>query len=195
MEKSETFTEFKTTLVIARNIKITFLPAALVKNQHKMHNLRGFTCKRDVTLANPECKICHSFAYKYLSWWVLLQIFLSLWNGIRGHLVFVLSVCLSVCLWLCYSDSVAKKTFNLGHNFWNVRDRDFIFGMHTQLMNWTLSNDTKVNDLVTLTVTFILKILYTALNSRSLIFALWRSETDSPSLEFAHSLIFLHNPL
>ena len=40
-------------------------------------------------------------------------------------------------------------------------------------------------------------ILYTALslNSPSLIFALWRSETDSPSLEFAPSPIFLHNPL
>ena len=33
-------------------------------------------------------------------------------------------------------------------------------------------------------------ILYTALNSPSLIFAVWRSETDSPSLEFAHSPIF-----
>ena len=38
-------------------------------------------------------------------------------------------------------------------------------------------------------------ILYTALNSPSLIFALWRSETDSPSLEFSKSTIFLHNPL
>ena len=38
-------------------------------------------------------------------------------------------------------------------------------------------------------------ILYTALNSPSLIFALLRSETDSPCLEFAHSPVFLHNPL
>ena len=37
--------------------------------------------------------------------------------------------------------------------------------------------------------------VYTALNSPSLIFALKRSETDSPSLEFAHLQIFLHNPL
>ena len=45
-------------------------------------------------------------------------------NGIRGHLSsFVLSVC----------DSVAKK-INLGHNFWPVKDRGFIFHMHTQLM-------------------------------------------------------------
>ena len=38
-------------------------------------------------------------------------------------------------------------------------------------------------------------VLYTALNLPSLFFALWRSETDSPSFEFAHSPIFLHNPL
>ena len=73
-------------------------------------------------------------------------------NGIQGHLFFVLSV----TLW--------HKNFNLGHNFWTVRDRDFIFGMHT---NETLSNDSNINDLVsnvddlvTLTVTFILKIAY-----------------------------------
>ena len=57
--------------------------------------------------------------------------------------------CLSVC------GSVAF--FNLGHSFWSVRDTDFIFGMHNQ-PNDILSNDSKVNDLVTLTVTFILKI-------------------------------------
>ena len=39
------------------------------------------------------------------------------------------------------------------------------------------------------------QILYTALNSPSLIFALWRSETDAPSLAFAHTQIFLHKPL
>ena len=37
--------------------------------------------------------------------------------------------------------------------------------------------------------------LYTALNSPSLIFALYRSETDSPSLEFTHSPILVHYPL
>ena len=51
----------------------------------------------------------------------------------RGHIVFVLSVCLSVV------------NFNLRNIFLTVRDRDFIFGMHTQLMTlrlkiafWTL---------------------------------------------------------
>ena len=59
-----------------------------------------------------RCKICGP-----------LGLLLCPQNGIRGHLVFVLSVC----------DSVAKN-FNLGHNFWTIRDIDFIFGMHTQLM-------------------------------------------------------------
>ena len=38
-------------------------------------------------------------------------------------------------------------------------------------------------------------ILYTTLNSPSLIFALETSDTDLYGLEFAHSSIFLHNPL
>ena len=38
-------------------------------------------------------------------------------------------------------------------------------------------------------------ILYTALNSPSLIFDQRRSETGSPSLEFAHTPVFFHNPL
>ena len=46
-----------------------------------------------------------------------------------------LSVCDSVCLWLSLSvcDSVAKNV-NLGLSFWTIKERDFIFGMHTQLM-------------------------------------------------------------
>ena len=47
-----------------------------------------------------------------------------------GHIVFVLSVCLSVCLFVCLS----VVNFNLRYNIWTVRDRDFIFGMHTPLM-------------------------------------------------------------
>ena len=44
----------------------------------------------------------------------------------RGHIVFVLSVYLFVCLFIV--------NFNLRYNFWTVRDRYFIFGMHTPLM-------------------------------------------------------------
>ena len=40
-----------------------------------------------------------------------------------------------------------------------------------------------------------LEVLYTALNSPSLIFALKRPETDSPSLAFAQSPIFFQKPL
>ena len=40
-----------------------------------------------------------------------------------GHIVFALSVCLSVCCQLY-----------LRYNFWIARGRDFIFGMHTLLM-------------------------------------------------------------
>ena len=39
-----------------------------------------------------------------------------------AHVVFVLSAFLSVV------------NFNVRYNFWIVRDRDFIFGLHTQLM-------------------------------------------------------------
>ena len=55
---------------------------------------------------------------------ILGFLYSCLQNWIQGHLIFALSVC----------DSVVKKNFNLGHNFWTLRDRDFIFGMLTQLM-------------------------------------------------------------
>ena len=61
-----------------------------------------------------------------------------------------MSVCLSVCI-------SVETNFNLGNNFWTVRDSDFIVIVtwlhiwHAYSTNETLSNDTKVNDLVTLT--------------------------------------------
>ena len=65
--------------------------------------------------------------------------------------------CLFVCLFVCLS----VVNFNLRYNFWTVRHRDFIFGMHTPLMtNDTLSNDIKINDLVTLTLTLKLTIAF-----------------------------------
>ena len=51
-------------------------------------------------------------------------------------------VCLSVCLFVYLS----VVTFNIRYNFWTVRDRDIIFGMHTPLM-MPFQNDIKVNDL------------------------------------------------
>ena len=38
-----------------------------MKNQHKLHNDRKLTRKRDVTLHNPQHKIRCSLAYKYIS--------------------------------------------------------------------------------------------------------------------------------
>ena len=38
--------------------------------------------------------------------------------------------CLSVCLFICLS----VVNFNLRYNFWTIRERDFIIGMHTPLM-------------------------------------------------------------
>ena len=39
-----------------------------------------------------------------------------------------------VCLWLNNVTLWQKKNFNLGHNFWTVRDKDFVFDMHTLQM-------------------------------------------------------------
>ena len=47
-----------------------------------------------------------------------------------GAYFFVLSVCLFVCLFVC----LCVVNFNLRYNFGAVRDRDFIFGMHTSQM-------------------------------------------------------------
>ena len=113
--------------------------------QRNPEDTEGYCCQLD----NHEIFIFSSSWQQYASirtnapWWVSSDL-VSKWcctcdmdeifyfyaprNGIWGHLVFVLSVCLSVCY------SVVKKNFNLGHNFWTVRDRDFIFGTHTQLM-------------------------------------------------------------
>ena len=56
-EKSETSTKSWTSFVVTKNIGISFWPAALVKNQHKRHFHREFTCKRDITLPDPWRKL------------------------------------------------------------------------------------------------------------------------------------------
>ena len=57
-----------------------------------------------------------------------------------GHIVYapgsndrgiLFSSCLFVC---CLSVCLSVVNFNLRYNIWTVRDRDFIFGMHTPLM-------------------------------------------------------------
>ena len=39
--------------------------------------------------------------------------------------------CLSVCLFVCLFVCLSVVNFNIRYNFWTVKDRDFIFGMHT----------------------------------------------------------------
>ena len=46
-------------------------------------------------------------------------------EGNSGASTFCPSVILSVTV---------AKNFNRGHNFWTVRETDFIYGMHTQIM-------------------------------------------------------------
>ena len=77
-ENSETCKNFQTGFVVNKNVKISFWPAALVKNRHKMHYHREFTCKRDITLADPRRKIGCCLEYKYLLWKFSLQIFFIL---------------------------------------------------------------------------------------------------------------------
>ena len=62
----------------------------------------------------------------------------------REHIVFVLSVCLSIV------------NFYIRYNFSTVRVRDFIFGMHTLLM---MSFQMTPRSM-TLTLTFALKIVF-----------------------------------
>ena len=53
--------------------------------------------------------------------------------------------------------------FNIGYKFKTLKDRYFIFYMYAYSTNDYLSNDSKVNDLVTLTLTFTQKIAFLTL--------------------------------
>ena len=65
-------------------------------------------------------------------------------DRIMGHIVFVLSVCLSVV------------NFNICYNFWTATGRNFIFGMHTpQIMPFQMTPRS-----MTLTLTFAPKIAF-----------------------------------
>ena len=67
------------------------------------------------------CRWRHSVSQKHVFFFFLVDFYAPGWNN-RGHIVFVLSFCLSVV------------NFNPRYSFWTVRGRDFIFGMHTLLM-------------------------------------------------------------
>ena len=105
-----------------------------------------------------QSPIDHPFQLMILLYWTFFSLVSCLWSYIfyapgsndRGHIFFVLSVCLSVCL--------SVVNFNLCYNFWTARDIFHIW--HAYSTNEALSNDTKVNDLVTLTLTLKLKIAF-----------------------------------
>ena len=73
-------------------------------------------------------------------------------DRVIGSICFVLSVCLYVCL-------LSTSTFNI--NFWTERDRDFIFGMCTQLM----IPFPKLPGSMTLNLIYVLKITFLTLFS------------------------------
>ena len=77
--------------------------------------------------------------------WTMFQQFFCTRIDRLEHIVFIMSVCLL---------SILLLSLNIRCNFWMVRCRCFIFGMHTH------SDDTKADDLVTLNVTFGLKFFF-----------------------------------
>ena len=70
-----------------------------------------------------------------------------------GHIVFVLSVCLSVSL-ILFVCLLSTLTFTMTLN----SKRKILHSWHAYSTSYTHSNDTKVNDLVTLTLTLKLKL-------------------------------------
>ena len=71
---------------------------------------------------------------------------------LNADLVIYSILLLSVCLLFI--------NLNLRYNFWTVRDRDSIFGMYISRMMNAVSIDTKILDLVTITVANMLKIAF-----------------------------------
>ena len=61
--------------------------------------------------------------------------------------------CLFVCRSVCLSVCLSVVNFNICYNFWTIRGRDFIFGMHTLLMKPFQMTPRSM----TLTLTFALK--------------------------------------
>ena len=93
-------------------------------------------CQVGVGIWHWWCSLClHNMTVSWIvdlpfpisSYWLFLKINLLhifLHPGME-HPVLFLSVCLSLTF-CCH-----KKPSNLGHNFWIIRDRYFIFGMYT----------------------------------------------------------------
>ena len=86
---------------------------------------------------------------------VCLSVFMPPDRMIRG-IFFVLSVCLSVCLFFFL---LSDLTFVITFEPYEVKT-SYLGHWHAYSTNDALSNDTKVNDLVTLNSTFALKIAF-----------------------------------
>ena len=126
------------------------------------------------------------FLYMMSSGWfytvcVKIQIMYKYWGSFKSVRYFQASCSFHFCTWcvivlmppdqmigaycfcpVCLSVCLSVVNFNLCYKFWTVRDRDFIFGMHTAAYSTydALSNINKINYLVTLTMTFMLKITF-----------------------------------
>ena len=76
-------------------------------------------CKSISFIMKTKCRCSYNFLCPWIEW-----------SGAYCFCPVCLFVCLSVCLFVCLS----VVNFNLRYNFWTVRDRDFIFCMHTPVM-------------------------------------------------------------
>ena len=80
-------------------------------------------------------------------------------NYFYGPDQMIRSILFLSCLFVCRSVCLSVVNFKIHYNFWTVRERGFIFGMHTQLMMPFQTTNTKVNNLVTFTLTLVLNIV------------------------------------
>ena len=74
--------------------------------------------------------------YLFIRWPVVIKttaIFLCPRNEWSGAYCF-LTVCPSVCLFVCLFVCLSVVNFNIRYNFWTVRGRDCVCGMHTWLI-------------------------------------------------------------
>ena len=82
--------------------------------------------------------------------------------------------------------SIRKFVIEVPHEKWYMTNNNQFTVVHRDILSYAEYLSLKL----TQTILQHQQILYTALNLPSLIFALYKSDTDSPSLEFAHSPIF-----
>ena len=157
-------------LCSAQKVHRLSLVRCILYNIHFVPNIRCKTryCNQDSFVSSSWNALLFTFLHHLLSLWKISHFPISFPN-----LVFQ-QILIAVHYQYFYSLFIHILLVFL-HIYW-----------YTQMTQTQLST--------TLHTSYV-EILYTAFNSPSLIFSLLRSETDLPSLEFAHSPVFLHNPL